>query len=80
VSALNAYLHWQSYHLKWWILDEDGFGELSIVVLRDVNAFPSQGLQDPAMILIVIVGIRVYVGERETVELRIGKRVNNLRF
>jgi len=73
-------VHWRAYHLEWWILNEDRFGELSIVLLRDIDAFPGQGLQDPVVILIVIVRIRVYVGQREAVKLRIGKRVNDLRF
>lgn len=70
----------RAYHLEWWILNEDRFGELSIVLLRDVNAFPGQSLQDPAMILIVIVWIRIYVGQREAIQLRIGKRMDDLRL
>lgn len=61
-------------------MNEDRFGELSIVLLRDVDAFPGQGLQDPVVILIVIIRIRVYIGQREAVELRIGKGMNDLRF
>lgn len=70
----------KAYHLEWWILNENRFGELSIVLFRDVDAFSGQGLQDPVVILIVIIGIWVYVGQREAVELRIGKRVNDLWF
>lgn len=69
-----------AYHLEWWILNEDRFGELSIVLLRDVDAFSGQSLQDPVMVLIVIVGIRIYVGQSEAVEFRIWKRVDDLRL
>lgn len=78
VRTLSVF--WQAYHLEWWILNEDCFGKLSIVLLRNVDAFPGQGLQDPVVILIVIVRIRVYIGKRKAVELRIGKCVNDLRF
>lgn len=69
-----------SYHLEWRILNEDRFGELGVVRLREVNTLSGEGLQDAAMILIVIIWIRVDVRQRQTVQLCIGKCVDDLRL
>lgn len=68
------------HHLERRILNEDRLGELGVVRLRQVNTFPGEGLQDAAVILIVIIWIRVDVRQRQTVQLRIGKCVDDLRL
>lgn len=68
------------YHLEWRILNEDRFGELGVVRLREVNTFSGQGLEDAAMILIVIIWIRVDVRQRQTVQLCVGECVDDLRL
>lgn len=75
-----SFVSFNIYHLEWRILYENRLGKLSIVWLGEVNTLSGEGLENTAMILIMIIWIRIDVRQCQAVQFCIGKCVDDLRL
>lgn len=81
LDVLGARGKQQTYHSQRVGLDERGFGQLGpIGGFRGKSVFACQGLQNRPMVEIVIVGVRVDVGQGSTVNFSVGQCSCNLRL
>lgn len=78
----SSILFWfeKAYHFKWIILYEHSFCERVVRRVGHVDALPRQRLQNVPVVEAVVIGIRVHVGQREAVQLRVGQTTYDRRL